>query len=218
MRNRLIGLVSTMVLASTMATAACSSSSGGKASSSGGQQSAGGAATGGSGAAIGGSGTATGGSSGNGTVTTLSGTKVLNALTAAEVTQLCSDTYAYYASAISPATACKWKGVYFATQSSAPTEAILKQNCLNQETPCLANPGAIWATPVCPDLPTDCTSTVADYSNCIKDVAASFNQSVATVPDCDTFTSASWNPVWAIVGDVATCSFCSYYPADPRVP
>jgi hypothetical protein len=86
MKNGLIGLLSAMVLASTMATAACSdsnssggtggtasttggsSSSGGNAPSTGGQQSTGGSATGGSatgGAATGSGGAATGGSSNN---------------------------------------------------------------------------------------------------------------------------------------------------------
>ena len=103
MRNGLIGLVGTMVLASTMATAACSDynsgagtggtasaaggspSSGGDAPSTGGEQSTGGAATGGSSAATGGAatgGTATAGSSTNCTNVTPCGGDVVGTWTA----------------------------------------------------------------------------------------------------------------------------------------
>jgi hypothetical protein len=240
MRNRLLELISTVVVASA-AVAACSSSNSAQtaattgggtptAGAANGGQSAGGgsivtggsaATTGGSGAAAGGSGAAGGSSSG--AVTTLAETKALNALTTAEAAQLCSDTYAYFANAVGGATSCKWKGVYYATQSSAPTQAQLTQNCLNQETPCLSNPGAVWANPNCPDLPTDCTATVAQYSTCIKDEAATFTQSVAAIPDCDTFTNANWQPVWDIVAanPPASCEFCSasgYYPVNPATP
>jgi hypothetical protein len=144
---------------------------------------------------------------------------VLNALTTDEATQLCNETYAYFGTAITPATICKWKGVYFATQSSAPTEEKLRQNCAAKETPCLADPGATWASPSCNEISSDCTKTVADYSACIRDEVAWLTQKVSELPDCDTFTSASWTPVWDIVGadQPASCMFCSaYYPPDPR--
>jgi hypothetical protein len=236
MRNGLIGLVGPMVLILTVGIAACSSggtgsttsteggssSSGGNAPSIGGQQSMGGSASGG-GAAIGGSGASMGGSSAvDSAVTNLPGTKVLSALTTDEATQLCKDTYAYFGKAISPATTCKWKGVYFATQSSAPTEEKLRQNCTSKETPCLADPGATWATPNCPDPPSsDCTATIADYSTCIRDQAAAFIQNVSTLPGCDAFTSAYWTPVWNILSadQPVSCQFCDgWYPADPRNP
>lgn len=141
--------------------------------------------------------------------------------TQAEATQLCKDTYSYYATTITPATACKWKGVYFATQSSASTQAILTQNCKNQETPCLADPASTWSSPNCSDIPTDCSKTVDEYRTCLKDAAANFTQKVAALPGCDTFTSAAWTPVWDIVGadPVASCNFCpGYYPPDPKTP
>jgi hypothetical protein len=192
MRNRLIGIVGIMALASTMATAACSSNSNGTAATTGGSASTGGQSGGGNGAATGGS--------FSGPVTNLDSSKALNALTSAEVTQLCNDTYKYFADAIPGATTCKWKGVLFATQSSAPTQEALVQNCKNQQTPCQPNPAGVYATPMCSEPPSDCAgTTVAQYSTCVKDMCAAFIQDVATVPDCDAFTSAYWTPVWDIV-------------------
>jgi hypothetical protein len=236
MRNGLIGLVSAMVLVSTMATAGCSgsdssegtggtggsaSNTGGSASNTGGSASnTGGSAsnTGGSASNTGGSADCTGGASGE-PVTTLSGCKVLNALTSEEFTQLCNETYAYFGSGITPATICKWKGVLFATQSSAPTEEKLRQNCTSKESPCLDDPGATWASPSCSEFPEDCTATVADYATCIRDEAAALTQSVSGLPGCDTFTSDYWTPVWDIVGadQPESCTFCAgLYPPDPR--
>ena len=174
----------------------------------------GGGATGGS--ATGGA--ATGGSPPS--VTTLSGTKALNALTTDEVTQLCDDTFTYYGSAIGRATICKWKGVLFATQSSAPTEQALRQNCTAKEQPCLADTASPWPFPSCSEIPTDCTKTVAEYSVCVRDYAVWLIQKVSEVPACDAFTSAYWDPVWTIVGadQPVSCQFCpSYYAPDPRV-
>src|SRR4051812_20079132 len=98
-------LANAVVLAGTMAMAACSSG-GGAAGGTGGSPSSGG--TGGAGGA---------GSS----VTTLGGTKAVNALTAAEATQLCNDTYAYFGSAIAKATTCKFRGLAYGASSSAPS-------------------------------------------------------------------------------------------------
>lgn len=230
MRSGLIGLVSAMVLVWTMAIAGCNKSSGGGGGGTGGGSSAGGTTGTGGGSSTGGTvgtggssssgGQAGGGAGGGGSVTTLSDTKVLNALTPADATQLCNDTYAYYLSAATPGVICKWKGLYFATQSSAPTEEKLRSNCTSQETPCLADPSATWASASCNDFPSDCTKTVADYSACIKDYTAWLTQKVSELPDCDTFTSASWNPVWAIVSadPPASCMFCTdtYSAPDPR--
>lgn len=210
MRNGLIGILGKIAFASTMATAACSSSGNGGAAV-GGSSPGGSASTGGQSA--GGNGAATGGSF-NGPVTNLDGTKALNALTAAEATQLCKDTYTYFAAVIPGATTCKWKGVYFATQSSAPDQATLTANCKNQETPCQSNPAGVYATPNCSDLPSDCAgTTVAQYSTCVKDASTAFIQDVAALPSCDAFTSASWTPVWNIVtkysnNPAPSCTLC----------
>src|ERR1035437_10279859 len=147
MRNGLIGLASAVVLASTMATAGCGSSTGGGGTGgTGGSSSSGGVVgTGGSSSS---GGQAGGGASGGASVTHLSGTKALNALTAAEATKLCDDTYAYFGSAIPQSTACKWKALSYATSSSPPTQDKLRSNCTSKETGCqAADPSAVWPNP-----------------------------------------------------------------------
>jgi hypothetical protein len=67
-----------------------------------------------------------GGSSSSGTsVTTLSDSKALNALTPEDATQLCKEVYAYFGKNIPMATACKFKGLSYATASSALGIGIL---------------------------------------------------------------------------------------------
>ena len=127
MRNGLFGLMSALLLASTMAAAGCtssvaatgsggstgsggatssggSSSSGGAVSSGGSSSSGGTAGTGGTagrGGTVGSGGSSTGGGAGGGSsVTTLSGSKPLGTLTPTEATQLCDDTYTYFGQAI----------------------------------------------------------------------------------------------------------------------
>jgi len=209
MRNGLIGLTSAVVLFSTMATAGCGSNSSGGgtggSSSSGGVVGTGGSSSSGGVVGTGGSsssgGQAGGGAGGGGSVTNLSGTKALNALTAEEATKLCDDTYAYFGSAIPQATACKWKGLSYATSSSAPTQDKLRSNCTSKETGCqAADPSAVWPNPGCGDLPSTCTATVAEYSACISDEVTDFNQTVNGLPSCTEFTSAGTSAIWDAMG------------------
>jgi hypothetical protein len=154
-------------------------------------------------------------------VTTLSGTQALNALTTAEAAQLCHDAYAYFAATIGAATTCKWNGLVYATSSSAPTDEALRQNCTNRETACLADPGALWAANAdCDTIPTDCTSTVAEYSGCVRDAAAAFTLTVNGLPSCDAFTHESTNLVWNVVAapPLPSCTFCAgLYPPTPMI-
>src|SRR3954463_2047797 len=184
MQNRLVGLVSAALLTS-MAAAACSSG-GGK----GGASGASGGGTGGTaGASSGGGSGGTGGSGTGISVTSLSGGTAVTALTPAQVTQLCDDTYAYFGSAIPKATSCKWRGLSYAASSSAPTQAQLQQGCTNKETAC--QPTDPWADNLgCNDIPTTCTATVAQYTACISAEVAAFIQAVNGLPTCATLTSA----------------------------
>lgn len=169
MRNGLIKLVGAMVLVS-MATAGCGS--GGGTGGTGGNSNSGG----------------TGGGSGGGSVTTLGGSKAVNALTTAEATQLCNDTYSYFGSAIPDATTCKWDGLLYAASSSAPSQSVLQQGCTSHQTSCLQ--GNPWANNAgCNDLPSTCTATVAQYSACIGDEVAAFIQAVNGLSSCATLTS-----------------------------
>jgi hypothetical protein len=117
-------------------------------------------------------------------VTTLSPDRAVNALSPAEVTQLCNDTYAYFGSAIPKATTCKWKGLSYAASSSAPSDAVIQQNCTGQQTACqqTADP---WANNSgCNDIPATCTATIGQYSACISDEVAAFIQTVNGFPMC----------------------------------
>jgi hypothetical protein len=170
----LVCFMSTMLLATTAAVGCSSPGSGGAGGNSG---TAGTTGTGGTSAG------GTGGSSAR-TVTTLNGGTALNALMPAEVTQLCDDTYAYFASAIAKATTCKWKGLAFGASSSAPTDAQLQQNCTNKETSCqqVDNP---WSDNLgCNEIPATCTATVAQYAACIADEVTAFIQLVNGFPVC----------------------------------
>jgi len=223
MRNGFIELVSATVLVSTVAVAGCTSESAtvgaGGSSSVGGMVGTGGSSgiggssgVGGSSNAVGtvgvggstagtvvtggssaGGGTAAGGASGAGVVTNLSGTKALNALTVTEVTQLCNDSYAYFGTAISRATMCKWKGLAYAISSSAPTDAMLQESCTTQQSTCMQ---ATPDSPSCSDIPTTCTATVAEYSSCIADQATAFSQSVSGLTSCPILTRPDLAAVW----------------------
>jgi hypothetical protein len=185
MRNGLIGLVSGMVFAS-MATVACSSGggSGGTGGSTGSAGSSGSAGSVGTGGTSSGGGAGGGAGGGSGAVTTISGSKALNALTPTEVTQLCDDTYAYFGSAIPKATTCRWRGLAYGASSSAPTDAQLQTSCANKETSCQGSADP-WADNLgCNDIPSTCAATVAQYSACISDEVAAFIQLVNGFPMC----------------------------------
>ena len=175
------------------------SSSSGGAVGTGGSSSSGGAV--GSGGSSGSGGQAGGGATGGGSVTTLSDTKALNALTAADATQLCKDVYAYFGKTIPMATACKYKGLSYATSSSAPTDTQFRQICTEHETSCTqANSGVGSAdNPGCNDIPSTCTATVAQYSACISDEVTAFNTAVDGLPSCAASTSATISAVWEVM-------------------
>jgi hypothetical protein len=200
MRNGFIGLASAMALALTMATVGCSSSS--NSGGSGGSSNSGG--TTGTGGSSNTGGTGVGGTSGGNSVTSLSGSKAINTLTTTEATQLCNDVYAYFGRAISRPTMCKSDGLTRALSTSPTTDVQLQDNCKAQESSCLkANP----ANPGCSDIPSTCTATVAQYSDCMVDQAASLNEAVPKLATCTTVTLGDKPQLWAyITRDLpATC-------------
>lgn len=202
MRHGMIGLLGALLLATTMAAAGCGDG--------GGTEDAGpGAGSGGTQASNGVS------------FTSLDGAATLSALSAAQATQLCDETYAYFGSAISAPTTCKWKGLSFATSSSAPTEEQLRANCSEKEDQCLADPAAALANnPGCSPFPSNCTATVAEYTTCVEDLVETFEQTVAGISDCDTLTAVGTDAVWAALGadPPPSCTFSSctgLYPPSP---
>jgi hypothetical protein len=185
MRNGFVGFAIAMVLAS-VATNGCSNGggSGGTAGTTG-SAGTGGGANAGTAGTTGNAGTGGGG----GPVTTLSSGTAVNALSPAEVTQLCNDTYAYFGNAIAKATTCKWRGLAYAASSSAPSDAQVQSNCTSKETSC--NQTDPWAdNPGCNDIPSTCAATVGEYSACISDEAAAFTQTVNGLKTCATLTRA----------------------------
>jgi hypothetical protein len=180
------------VLLALAAAAGCSSSNGGGgtggSTGTGGTTATGGTrATGGttgSAGALGGAGTSGTGGAGGAPVTTLSPSKAVNALSAAEAKQLCDETYAYFGTTITKTTTCKWQGLFYGSQSSPPSQSVLQQKCSQKETSCnqVSDP---WADNIgCNDIPTGCTATVAEYATCISDQVAAFIQTVDGLPDC----------------------------------
>jgi hypothetical protein len=200
MRHEPIGYITALLLASATVAAGCSATSNGDGTggSSGGVGGSG-SGSGGSGAKGGSSGnggSGAGGAGGGGGVTSLSGTKAVNALTTTEAGLLCSDIYSYFGTAIPRATACKWKGLSYAASSSAPTQAMLQQNCTMQQNGCLPSDAATFSNPGCGDIPTNCTATVAQYSACIADEVTAFSQTVGGLPTCTALTSAGTSAIF----------------------
>ncbi len=192
MRQRLIGLMTAVLLASLLMAGACSSTSnnGGAGGSSGTGVGGGNNATG-----AGGSSGGTGGSSGT-SVTSVSSTKTISALSAGEATQLCNDTYSYFDTAIPRAAACKWNGLSRAASSSSRTQDDLQKGCALAENSCLQSDAGAFANPGCGDLPKNCTATVAQYATCIADEVAAFNQTVNGLPECNVVTLADTSPIF----------------------
>jgi hypothetical protein len=63
--------------------------------------------------------------------------------------------------------------------------------------------------PSCGDLPSTCTATVADYSTCINDQAAAYNQVVPGLAGCATVTRADLAAVWAFMTDESLPASCT---------
>jgi hypothetical protein len=204
MRNGTIGFVGGLVCVAMVASSGCSSGSGttGSAGSSGSSGTTGSAGTTGGGGTTGSAGSSgSSGTTGSGgspqSITTLSGSKALGTLTAAEATQLCDDVKAYYRSAITKASSCKWYALFNASSSSSPTNMALQNNCTQGETACTQSsdtgPGTMTS---CLPIPASCTATVAQYSTCIIDGARLLNQAASTLPSCSTITLADLTPVF----------------------
>lgn len=192
-----IGRIGALLLVASMASVACSSSGSGGTGATGGSHSTGGSSStgGGAGGSTGGSGSGTGGSGGGAAVTTLDGSKAVNALSSTQASQLCDDTYNYFAAKIPAATTCKWAGLAYGLQSSAQSDTVLQNQCSTHQASCMQTANPWTNNPGCNDLPTTCTATVAQYSACIADEVSSFVQVVGTLPACTSFTMSQTGQV-----------------------
>jgi hypothetical protein len=124
--------------------------------------------------------------------------------------QLCSDARAYFARSISKANACKFAALSFASSSSAPTDADLRAGCSSTENTCNgADASSMGTVNTCLPLPATCTATVAQYSACIVEETAFFNQSVPPLASCSTVTRADFNAVFDVTTGINQGASCA---------
>lgn len=129
---------------------------------------------------------------GTGSVTTLSGTKALNGLSASESTQLCADSQAYVGRAISRPDACKSVAVLLTLIGSPASDAEAQMQCASAYNQCLASPSTATGQPdSCDPIPANCTATVAQYSACVTDDITATNQAFGAFPKCSALTLTS---------------------------
>ncbi|HTV18754.1 MAG TPA: hypothetical protein VMG12_08790 [Polyangiaceae bacterium] len=139
-------------------------------------------------------------SSGGTSVTSLCGAAALNALTAAEAAQLCSDTSAYVVGAIARPTGCKYQAIVAAASNSSPTEAQLQAACASTEMTCtqdatVQGPGA---NTLCGQIPATCTASIEQYSTCVEDQAVLFEQEAAELTACSLLTFGNLSSVYDV--------------------
>jgi hypothetical protein len=134
----------------------------------------------------------------------------LNALTAAEAVQLCTDTGAYVARSVSRAAGCKYVGIVNAASNSSPTEAELQAACSARETSCNQDtsvplPGA---GTLCGQIPATCVATIEQYSTCVKDEAVIFDQEAAGLVSCSMLTFGNLSTVYDVPNAASAAPSC----------
>jgi hypothetical protein len=143
-------------------------------------------------------------SSGGTMVTNFCGSAALNTLTAAETTQLCTETGDFVTAAISRPTGCKFRAIVFAASNSSPTNEQMQAACAATEASCnddssIPGPGGETS---CSQIPPTCTATIEQYSACMADQAVVFEQQANALTSCSTLTFANLSTVY----DVATAA------------
>jgi hypothetical protein len=177
----------------------CSSSSSSSSSSGNTGGTGGGTSGGGTSGATGGH-TGTGGTSGGTFTTSVPASTKLNAITSAQATQLCADLSTYVQTALI-VPECKLLAVEFAsfgvTAGGTTTDADLQAACAQVYDGCLhPDGGTSTSTSTCDPTslqsePSTCPATVGDFTTCLDDTSAGYQQAAAATPDCDKLTSAS---------------------------
>jgi hypothetical protein len=197
-RNTIIGLTGIALLAAAASTAACNDGSedGGTAGSPNGGATTNTGGVPGTGGSVSTGGAGYVGDGGSGGVTSLDGGRLLSDLSPAEVTQLCSDGYAYLQAEIDQATLCKAAGLTYTISSSAPTDDVMRENCATREAECLT---AAPYVANCAPIPSPCTATVAQYTACVADQAAVYGTSVSGMPNCMEISGADRAAIWDFV-------------------
>ncbi len=133
-------------------------------------------------------------------VTSLCADAPLNALTQAEQLQLCSDTGAYAAGVIDRAVGCKYGAIMTSASASAPTEAEMRVVCAATEMACnqdtsIKSAGALTQ---CSGVPATCAATVEQYSTCVMDETAVFEQGATALVSCSMLTLANLSALYEV--------------------
>jgi hypothetical protein len=141
-----------------------------------------------------------------GFLTSVSGTKTLNALSSSEKSQLCADVNTFAFGTLAP-DECRGYSLestnYAATQDGTLSNSSLQSSCSSTYDTCFASTdGGVATTPLTSDGATtapipvdagnpcetlfaaDCSATVAELSSCYSDLARAYT----ALPSCDTVT------------------------------
>ena len=206
MRNGFLGLAGSLVAASMLVVAGCSSSSNG--ASGVGGSTGGGVGGSGAGGSNGAGGSASADSGGGTAVTPIMGSKTLGSLTPAQTTQLCNDASAYFGRNITKAQACKFGALTFSVSSSAPTDADLRLGCTNTEASCNQSDAATGIAIMCSAIPASCAATVAQYSTCVVDQSALYKTNLAALPACAALTRADFDRITTSLPNASPPASC----------
>jgi hypothetical protein len=139
-------------------------------------------------------------SSGGTMVTNFCGSAAINTLTAAEAVQLCTETGAFVTAAISRPTGCKFRAIVAAVSTSAPTNEEMQAACAASEAACNDDPSVPGpgGETSCSQIPPTCTATIEQYSTCMVDQAAVFEQQATALTSCSTLTFANLSTVYDV--------------------
>jgi hypothetical protein len=144
-------------------------------------------------------------------VTSLCAEAPLNALSDAQVAQLCRETGEYIEAQIDRAIGCKYVAIVAAASNSSPTEEELQAACTNTETTCNADasvdgPGGMT---LCGQVPADCTVTVEEYSTCVMDEAEVFEQGADELVSCSMLTFGNLDTAYDVPQDASIAPTCA---------
>jgi hypothetical protein len=147
----------------------------------------------------------------SGGVTSVSASQPLNALTSAQIMQLCADVAAYVAQ-IPAADKCKIGGVSGAIiardNGTATTDAQLQSACMSAVNLCPGNPQDGGTCDIGDTSTCAATATVSEYTTCLSDLVTGTEQVASTLPTRSTLTASSVSAAdsaLAAAADPASC-------------
>jgi len=154
-----------------------------------------------------------GSGSGSGFTTSVNGSASLGSLTSSQQMQLCSDTLSFVGNSVEPAE-CKEAGFEAAAElasvDASETDSELQSACMSAYNDCLGGIGIDGGVSCSFSnlTPGNCTATVAQFSNCLTDLANAEQQVANGLPSCSEITRAGLVSS-ADAGAVLTSASCS---------